>query len=895
MNYSTLRLNTISKQKLFVDKKTIFLVLPDTNIDISNEIYNLNFLLSNCKGIVCPNKMITIGHKKFNGKEHFYDVKKKLIQISSETNVGKKLNIYNSLMIEKAKKEQLTSSKTSDYYLYDASIWSKGIDYLLQYLSEKNVVKSLINELASLYTQIKSNNPEYSIELLILVKNQSGRLLNIITNIRTFIKMDELENYHFFDKFALIQDMQKTIIPFLTREKDKTKLIVQNLNKIRQHYQSLEITNDINKVEEPAIADSKETSEIPFLISKNSEEEQPSIPIKKNSIISNIVNSLQTSKLVADSVTKNSSEIPKVTINKEELSKALKKNKITDPDIVANVQSSINNYIASNNTKPDLNKAEELVFKAINYTLTGSDEISEEYLDHPELLFNKLTQLNTYKVPLNIPKTGDVIEPKHLIDLNYTTGQHRQKFEFENAIHENITKLFNSLENVGTEYPIKVKKIEHEIKDNNQDRYINYRATLQNVNGGKKEPYVVELNVPSPVNEKYFKLHGNSYIMSSQQFLRPITKTDKNEVRLISNYGIVRVGLANSKFNPTDINEITKYIQIKYPKLIKELNDEICKFEDGSIIFFTGENVYTSANIEVKTDSATSKLINSKTNETIKQNKFEFLFDVFLNKIHTINSADNLAKTKKALPYFWVYLGGLKMPLLIYLWSQKGLLPTLNSFGINYEIVDKEIPEVGVFFIALADGKSLKITPETLKQRFLINALLSTIKLKDPINDLNDPQEIYPYIIQNYGSRAIVLIRLLTENFTDQITKELLQFENLPTNLVDLISKPSLDQLLNKKPDSLSDLKIYRARLSEVILNLVYKQIKLSHNYYRRKIIEGDQTATVFLDPEYVINNLLTTAGVLQNTEPVSPVSEIMLSSRVIKGGKGGKKCHICQ
>ena len=154
---------------------------------------------------------------------------------------------------------------------------------------------------------------------------------------------------------------------------------------------------------------------------------------------------------------------------------------------------------------------------------------------------------------------------------------------------------------------------------------------------------------------------------------------------------------------------------------------------------------------------------------------------------------------------------------------------------------------------------------------------------------ISNPENIYNYIIQTYGSRSIILIRLISENFVDPITKELLQFENHPTNLVDLTSKIATDQLLNYKIDSLSDLKIYRARLSEIILNQIYKQIKLSHNYYRKQAMEGISDAKIFTDPDYVINNLLTEAGILQQTEPVNPVTEIMTCSRVTKGGPGGK------
>jgi len=52
--------------------------------------------------------------------------------------------------------------------------------------------------------------------------------------------------------------------------------------------------------------------------------------------------------------------------------------------------------------------------------------------------------------------------------------------------------------------------------------------------------------------------------------------------------------------------------------------------------------------------------------------------------------------------------------------------------------------------------------------------------------------------------------------------------------------------------------------------------------------------AKIFTDPDYVINNLLTEAGVLQQTEPVNPVTEIMTASRVVKSGKGGKIMPHC-
>jgi len=48
-----------------------------------------------------------------------------------------------------------------------------------------------------------------------------------------------------------------------------------------------------------------------------------------------------------------------------------------------------------------------------------------------------------------------------------------------------------------------------------------------------------------------------------QQMMKPVTKTNKDEVRILTNYAPVRLKLNNMKFTPTEIKEIINYIQIK--------------------------------------------------------------------------------------------------------------------------------------------------------------------------------------------------------------------------------------------------------------------------------------------------------------------------------------------
>lgn len=73
-------------------------------------------------------------------------------------------------------------------------------------------------------------------------------------------------------------------------------------------------------------------------------------------------------------------------------------------------------------------------------------------------------------------------------------------------IHENVEKVFKTLEN--QKHPIKVNKISYEYVDNNLDRFIEYTISLQNMTGNKQK-YDVKLDIPTVLNDKYFKLGGN--------------------------------------------------------------------------------------------------------------------------------------------------------------------------------------------------------------------------------------------------------------------------------------------------------------------------------------------------------------------------------------------------
>lgn len=218
------------------------------------------------------------------------------------------------------------------------------------------------------------------------------------------------------------------------------------------------------------------------------------------------------------------------------------------------------------------------------------------------------------------------------------------------------------------------------------------------------------------------------------------------------------MSVENLKFNVSDINDILLYIQQRYPNLLVSADTEHAEFENGDKIYFAGNQVLETIDRDVIIDPETNKIIDKKNpNSSIKQQRFEFLFDFILTKIHEVNPEDNLTKTKKSIPYISLYMSGLKIPLIIYAWYQYGLLTALNRFSIDYEISDVR-GEPGDIVIELKNKKFLILRPETVRDRLIVNGLLVN-KLKYQIQDLDSREEIVQFITDTYGKMCVYRIK----------------------------------------------------------------------------------------------------------------------------------------
>lgn len=423
--------------------------------------------------------------------------------------------------------------------------------------------------------------------------------------------------------------------------------------------------------------------------------------------------------------------------------------------------------------------------------------------------------------------------------------------------------------------------------DDDLNRFRKYTITLQNSKGdGFQQPYDVELNVPSPVNDRYFKINGSRYIMATQHFMKPLTKTNVNEVRLLTNFSMVTLSVQNLKFNTIEISDIVSYIKSKYNGLIinKDTDNQII-FKDNSQIYLNDTvKVYEDKYTNITIDPLSNKIINSKTNEYLNIGKNEFIYEILLNKIALMDPTDKLTKTKKSIAYIRMYIGGKTIPLIIYLWSMKGLLTSLQELDIEYELVSEYPTGNASYVITMQDNnKYVVIRPKNIRERLICNGLLAA-RIKQNFNSVENTDEINDFIDWTYGPKSVYNLRTVTNNIIDPITKDLLEFDNMPTNLPGIMIGPALNMLMNKSVEKLSDMKLYRSRMAEVVLGLMYSQLMQGHSYYSEKVkVYNDTAAKFYLDNNFIIKELITTAGVLQETSAVNPVEEIFLSSKTIK------------
>ena len=471
------------------------------------------------------------------------------------------------------------------------------------------------------------------------------------------------------------------------------------------------------------------------------------------------------------------------------------------------------------------------------------------------------------------------------IKVNSTTIDLHEK-EFEKRIDGYIKTLFRMLEDT-KDLPIQksIVNVQRKLIDDNVDRYWLYTFTLKNEKTG--ETYDVNIKIPALINKRYFKIGGKTYILSNQRFLKPLTVTEKNKARFLTYYAIITLNLRNYKLSINDPNTIIEYMKQKYPKLIVEdspaevleqieeflepIKYEYVKFKDGDILF--GYNPISPDKFIIIEKSDGARFIYDKQKkEVIYVDKegnetetgltlSEFLTEYLIEKIKKENPKDKLSDSKLNLPYLEIYLGGLKMPYILFLFGNLGIKKSLEKLGIDFSIDDKKDSKAYIAIPFNNGEKFVNIYPKTNREKFIVNGLF-TVKYEDifskfDLNEFESKREVRDEFLDNlFGSGAAHMNELFRKFMVDPITKDVLRAEGFSTNYFDILTKDLPDILFNSKVFKPTDMRIHRARLSEVVLHILYKQLaQAKHEFEKRArglIKAGKQIKEEYKDKYYI-------------------------------------------
>ena len=724
--------------------------------------------------------------------------------------------------------------------------------YKLKPISPRNSVFYLFNYLKNEYQYVKDMFP--NINNVTLFSFSKNGLYETLDQALPLFR-NKLEIFDFFDTKVLAHSGKSSVV-FITKNVDSN--IELNIPSFRK----LNLTSLITT------------------------EKKTNLEYTYNSFVKEIVKS---------------PKIKDTELNPEILNSAITKLKIKDDAITENLRIIISDHI-KNNKNVNEDELNQLILKTLHKTLYGTEKIKDEFIQNPDLLLQQISDTTFFSKEVLVNPEADtsaLIRPnEEFIKIKNISGPVRHKHEFSENIHTHVETLFKTLEN--KEYPIKIKEIQYEIKDNNLNRFIEYSITVQNLKEGHKEPYVIKLQIPDIVNDKYFKLNGKEYVLSSQQYLKPITKSTHNEARFLTHFNMITQRLVNFKYSPSDIESILQYIYNFYPKSVDKLESKKIIFKSGTIIDLDSHELpYVSEKEKLVFESGQYYVYKDDVKQDKPVKKTEFIYEKLSNIINGLNPNDNLKKSIRSIQYIDIHVMGKFIPFIFALWQQIGLTEALIKLGIDFEItgfVDKSDTRKKIVF-NLMDDKFLVIYPENKKQEYIVNGLYKyDINNQFTSAQLSDHKSCYEILVNNANNKIINNLNKMMELSIDPTTKKLLERDNLPTNIIDIISGPLLDKLFNDPPDHPSDLTSLRSRMSEYMTELIYNEIAMSYRTYSDRLSYDKDNAKMFLDERYIIRILLnqhkhsddTGSNNIDYVEPFSPVDEIIKSSKVVRTGKGG-------
>lgn len=636
-------------------------------------------------------------------------------------------------------------------------------------------------------------------------------------------------------------------------------------------------------------------------------------------------------------------------VDKIEQSQGITINNLTGKSTISKdeLQKKIDNSISSSDavkTKQIDAKKAELVdrIKAVADTSTDVDDALDN-LDNDEYVKNILMDLaaeEDNKVKINAARSSriaelhdeflkkeiknvsikDMLDPtkNNVVELPSTNiGKHIDtindewkdmkfvNFEKVYDLDRDIIKILNSFSS--KTYPIAIRNVEVEDTSTSEDSVETYTVQCEDSNGQR---FTLKFDIPKFKSNRFMKLRGNEKVLSGQLLLLPVIKTDMDTVQVVSNYNkifIRRFGSTTGKsFVVADriIKTLDKF-KINGIKIVNGDNSKICaKFElpvdyidlateytrietKDFVVYFNQEEIRSLYKID---ETKGIPFAYDKNSNTVIYYNDTNVFSVkLLEMLKAVPGfSDNYDKTSVSTKYTYSKASILnaKLPLIVVLGYNIGLLEVLKKANIKYEIgekrpsIDKNKEDV----IKFSDGYlSYELN---YASSMLLNGLKECDTADYSISEINS-KPMWLDFLDSLASRIVSDgLDSFYDLMIDPITAEVCRRYKLPDNYVDILLYAN-NLLADNKYNRHTDLTGNRYRTNEIVAGYVYKALCNSYQDYTMQLKRGRKDVAMTMKRSSVIDNVLLDPT-MSDLSILNPLLEVEAANTVSFKGLSG-------
>lgn len=492
------------------------------------------------------------------------------------------------------------------------------------------------------------------------------------------------------------------------------------------------------------------------------------------------------------------------------------------------------------------------------------------------ITLGEIEKINTKKIQIPVTDISNALT---------TTNENVKKIRYDNfektynekVLHKDLTDAILSLNDKSI--PMYVRNIDVEDTSDELNYKDTYKIYLEDAN---RQRHTVIVDIPKPIDDRFFYIGGNKKLIKRQNTLLPIVKISEDTVQLASNYNKMLIRRIDTK-SIGSVERLSKFMRSnddfkKYftvgnvfssnKNFITTLElDEISKIYEKfqykkTIIFFNMMEAesYRVKN-EIKNESGAlfigmhnDKPLYLDEDTQLIRHYDKYIIDMIFDIVPENYKTEFLSITSpKRLMYTKVTVMAQPISTALLLGFWEGLSNILTRANVNYRIEKEKPKNVNIDEAVIRFKDSWLIYKDTVPVSLILNGLQLIDTTSYTLEEMDTREPYMHYFLKVYGNATVgnALINFY-EFFVDPITKEILEDTNLPTHVSDMmiygIKLLADSQYVTDINQSLS-----RVRTNEIIPAILYEALANNYIFYRNS--NGKKKFTVPRD--IVIKNFM--------------------------------------